>query len=78
MAVSGDAGGSRGIGRRANCRESAPHGALGARMTILPVLLYIVAAVAYAYSFGRRSRRNGQIATSALAGAVLIHTFVIV
>lgn len=46
-------------------------------MTILPVLLYVVAAVAYAYSFGRRSRRNGQFATSALAGAILIHTFVI-
>ncbi len=46
-------------------------------MSILPVLLYIVAGVAYGFSFARRSQRTGRLATSALAGAALIHTFVI-
>ena len=46
-------------------------------MNMLPLLLYIVAGVAYAFSFARRSQRTGRLATAALAGAALVHTFVI-
>ena len=46
-------------------------------MNMLPLLLYIVAAVAYACFFARRSRKIGRLATASLAGAALVHTFVI-
>ena len=46
-------------------------------MNILPLLLYIFAGVAYAYYFTRRSQRTGRLATASLAGAALVHTFVI-
>lgn len=46
-------------------------------MSLLPVLLYIVAGVAYGFYFARGSQRTGRLATSSLAGAALIHTFVI-
>ena len=46
-------------------------------MNMLPLLLYIVAGVAYAFSFAYRSQRTGRLATASLAGAALVHTFVI-
>ena len=46
-------------------------------MNMLPLLLYIVAGVAYAFSFARRSQHTGRLATASLAGAALVHTFVI-
>ena len=46
-------------------------------MNMLPLLLYTVAAVAYAFSFAYRSQRTGRLATASLAGAALVHTFVI-
>ena len=46
-------------------------------MNMLPLLLYTVAGVTYAFSFARRNQRTGRLATAALAGAALIHTFVI-
>ena len=46
-------------------------------MNMLPLLLYIVAGIAYAFSFAYRSQRTGRLATASLAGAALVHTFVI-
>lgn len=46
-------------------------------MTILLLLLYLAAGVAYAYHFSRRSPPAGRAATTTLAAAALIHTFVI-
>ena len=46
-------------------------------MNMLPLLFYIVASVAYAFYFARRSHQTGRLATASLAAAALIHTFVI-
>ena len=46
-------------------------------MNMLPMLLYTAAGVAYAFSFARRNQSTGRLATASLAGAALIHTFVI-
>ncbi len=43
-------------------------------MNMLPLSLYVVAGVAYAFYFARRSPRTGRLATASLAGAALIHT----
>ena len=37
-------------------------------MSLLPVLLYIVAGVAYGFYFARGNQRTGRLATSSLAG----------
>jgi len=44
-------------------------------MTILLILLYGAAGVAYAVYFARRSAAAGRFATTGLAAAALIHTF---
>ena len=46
-------------------------------MNIIPLGLYIVAAVAYAIHFGTRSPTSGRIATVSLVFGALAHTFVI-
>ena len=46
-------------------------------MTMLPLLLYLVAGGAYGFFFVRRDHLVGKLATSSLAAAALIHTFVI-
>ncbi|HJO39936.1 MAG: hypothetical protein QGG24_06850 [Vicinamibacterales bacterium] len=46
-------------------------------MNIAPLLLYAAAAVGYAWHFGRRSIRAGRAATTMLAAAALVHTFII-
>ena len=46
-------------------------------MLMLPLLLYLVAGGAYGFFFVRRNHLVGKLATSSLAAAALIHTFVI-
>jgi ABC-type uncharacterized transport system permease subunit len=46
-------------------------------VTILPLLLYIVAGVAYGVHFARREASVGRTATTVLLLAVLAHTFVV-
>jgi len=46
-------------------------------MNLLPLLFYVAAGVAYGLHFTKRSPRAGRMATASLAGAVLVHTFVI-
>jgi len=46
-------------------------------MNLLPLLLYLVAGVAYGVFFTRRSQQVGRLATAILAAAALIHTFVV-
>ena len=46
-------------------------------MNMLPLVFYIAAGVAYAVYFMRRSPLAGRLATALLAGATLLHTFVI-
>ncbi len=46
-------------------------------MKIVPLLLYIVAGVAYAVHFARRDAGVGRAATAALLVAALAHTFVV-
>jgi ABC-type transport system involved in cytochrome c biogenesis permease subunit len=46
-------------------------------MHLLPLILYAVAAAAYASHFASRDPRTGRAATAVLAAGVLAHTFVI-
>ncbi len=46
-------------------------------MGVIPLLLYAAAAAAYTVHFVRRDERIGRLATAALAGAALAHTFLI-
>jgi ABC-type transport system involved in cytochrome c biogenesis permease subunit len=46
-------------------------------VNIAPLLLYAAAAVGYAWHFGKRSSRAGRAATTMLAAAALVHTFII-
>lgn len=46
-------------------------------MTIVPLPIYLLAAIAYAVHFARRSEAAGRFATLALVAAALAHTFVI-
>src|SRR3954453_14449238 len=46
-------------------------------MHLLPLVIYAVAALAYAAHFARRDARSGRLATAALGAGVLAHTFVI-
>ncbi|HSL24228.1 MAG TPA: cytochrome c biogenesis protein CcsA [Vicinamibacterales bacterium] len=46
-------------------------------MDLLPLLLYLSAASAYALYFASPDRRRGHVATALLASGVLAHTFVI-
>jgi ABC-type transport system involved in cytochrome c biogenesis permease subunit len=46
-------------------------------MNLLPLALYLAAAVAYALHFLRSDRQTGRLATALLAGGALAHTFVI-
>ncbi len=46
-------------------------------MNIVPLTLYIVAFVAYAWHFARRTPALGRAATTILAAAALSHTFII-
>jgi ABC-type transport system involved in cytochrome c biogenesis permease subunit len=46
-------------------------------LNLIPLLLYAVALVAYAWHFARRSRAAGRTATTLLVFAALAHTFVI-
>ncbi len=46
-------------------------------MNLFPLLPYTVAGIAYGIHFCRRSLRIGRLATTTLAAAALIHTFVI-
>lgn len=44
---------------------------------LLPLVLYVAAAAAYAAHFARRDARTGRLATATLGASVLAHTFVI-
>ena len=46
-------------------------------MNLFPLLPYTVAGIAYGIHFCRRSAQAGRLATTTLAAAALIHTFVI-
>jgi ABC-type transport system involved in cytochrome c biogenesis permease subunit len=46
-------------------------------MNLLPLALYVAAALVYAAHFTRGDRRTGRLATALLAGGALAHTFVI-
>ncbi len=46
-------------------------------MHLIPLLLYVAAAVAYGAHFARRDARTGRLATATLGASVLAHTFVI-
>ena len=46
-------------------------------MNVLPLVLYVVAAAAYAVHFTRRTPQTGRAATTLLLFAALAHTFVI-
>ena len=46
-------------------------------MNVLPLILYVVAGIAYAAHFARRNPKVGRAATTLLLFAVLVHTFVI-
>ncbi|NOT42990.1 MAG: cytochrome c biogenesis protein CcsA [Acidobacteria bacterium] len=46
-------------------------------MTVIPLVLYAVAAVVYAVHFARRQPQIGRAATTLLLLAALVHTFVI-
>lgn len=46
-------------------------------MNAVPLALYVVAAVAYAFHFGTRGRTSGRVATASLGVGALVHTFVI-
>lgn len=46
-------------------------------MNLLPLALYIAAAIAYAVHFLRSDPQTGRLATALLAGGALAHTFVI-
>jgi ABC-type transport system involved in cytochrome c biogenesis permease subunit len=46
-------------------------------VNILPLLIYVVAAIAYAVHFSRRDTLFGRAATTLLLAGVLAHTFVI-
>jgi ABC-type transport system involved in cytochrome c biogenesis permease subunit len=44
---------------------------------VLPFILYLLAGIAYAVHFTRRQPMVGQVATTLLLGAALVHTFAI-
>ena len=46
-------------------------------MNSAPLLFYVVAAVAYAWHFTKRSAEVGKVATILLVAACLVHTFII-
>lgn len=46
-------------------------------MTVLPLVLYVAAGIAYAVHFANRQPAAGRAATTLLLFAVLVHTFVI-
>jgi len=46
-------------------------------MNLLPLALYIAAAIAYAAHFQRGDQQTGRLATALLAGGALAHTFAI-
>jgi ABC-type uncharacterized transport system permease subunit len=46
-------------------------------MNLLPLALYVAAAIAYAAHFLRGDRQTGRLATALLAGGALAHTFAI-
>jgi ABC-type transport system involved in cytochrome c biogenesis permease subunit len=46
-------------------------------MRVIPLVLYLVAAVLYSLHFARRSRPLGRAATVALSAGALVHTFAI-
>ena len=46
-------------------------------MNVLPLVLYVAAAIAYAAHFARRDPAAGRLATALLIAAALAHTFVI-